>query len=120
MTALAAGWHHGTMAGEVTDITIEILKQIRDGITELRVEFKGELKELREEVKELREEVEQSNVRLERVESGLRDLGQFMRSLALEMTEYKTFHAHHVELIEQSMQDLRGRVGRLEDRASAQ
>lgn len=51
-----------------TDLTTEILKQIRDGIKELREDFNQRL--------------DQTNSRLGRVEQGLNDLGKFMRRIA--------------------------------------
>jgi len=65
----------------MTDWTIEILKQIRDGIGELRTELKSEIGELRTELRtefgelrteigELRGEMTDTNLRLGRVEQG--------------------------------------------------
>jgi hypothetical protein len=60
--------------------------------------------------------LDQTNHRLERVEQGLIDLGGFMKQLALELTNYERFHAHHVELLEKDVQDLKERLLRVEDR----
>ncbi|MBI5477827.1 MAG: hypothetical protein HY906_03160 [Deltaproteobacteria bacterium] len=60
------------------DLTVEILKQIRDGITTMREEFNQRL--------------DQTNQRLERVEQGLLDLGQFMRQIALDQARHERFH----------------------------
>ena len=59
------------------DLTIEILREIRDGIrgVDARVE------QLRED---FNARLDQTNTRLERVEHGLDDLGRFMRQIALD------------------------------------
>ncbi len=56
-----------------TDLTIEILREIRDGIRELRDDFN-------ERLDQTNQRLDQGNERLGRVEHGLSDLGQFMRS----------------------------------------
>jgi len=87
-----------------TDLTTEILKQIRDGIKELREDFNQRL--------------DQTNSRLGRVEQGLNDLGKFMRRIALDQAKHERFHTHHVERLEEDVTDLKGRVRRLEQRAA--
>jgi cob(I)alamin adenosyltransferase len=84
------------------DLTIEILKQIRDGITSLQVDFNTRL--------------DQTNQRLERVEQGLLDLGQFMKQIALDQSRHERFHTHHVDVLEKDVSDLKERVRRLEER----
>jgi hypothetical protein len=54
-------------------------KESQEGIGSLR----GEIAELRAESNK---RLDQTNQRLERVEQGLLDLGQFMKSIALELT----------------------------------
>ena len=55
-------------------------------------------------------------VRLERVERGLSDLGGFMKQIALDMAKYERFHAHHVEVIEKDLDDVKARLRRREER----
>jgi len=86
-----------------TDLTIEVLREIRDGIRELREDFNVRL--------------DQTNQRLERVEHGLNDLGGFMRRIALDQAKHERFHRHHVERLEGEVADLKERVHRLEERA---
>lgn len=86
-----------------TDLTVEILREIRDGIHDLRDDFNARL--------------DQTNERLERVENGLSDLGKFMRQIALDQAKHERFHVHHVERLEDDVTDLKARVQRLEDRA---
>jgi predicted nuclease with TOPRIM domain len=86
-----------------TDLTIEVLREIRDGIRELREDFNVRL--------------DQTNQRLERVEHGLNDLGGFMRRIALDQAKHERFHRHHVERLEGDVADLKERVHRLEERA---
>jgi predicted nuclease with TOPRIM domain len=104
-----------------TDLTIEVLREIRDGVRDLRQDMNTQISELREEVSELREEVselrENVNTRLGRVEHGLNDLGTFMRSIALDQARHERFHTHHVERLESDVDDLKTRVTRLEQQA---
>jgi cob(I)alamin adenosyltransferase len=84
------------------DLAVEILKQIRDGITSLKADFNTRL--------------DQTNQRLERVEQGLLDLGQFMKQIALDQSRHERFHIHHVDVLEKDVADLKERVRRLEER----
>jgi chromosome segregation ATPase len=92
-----------------TDIAVQILCEIRDGIHELRNDFNARLDQTNARL-------DQSNARLERVEHGLEDLGKFMRQIALDQAKHERFHTHHVEIIEVDVNDLKGRVARLEER----
>jgi hypothetical protein len=92
-----------------TDLTVEILREIRDGIQELRVDFNARLETLAQRQ-------DQTNARLDRVEHGLNDLGIFMRQIALDQARHERFHVHHVEGLEQDVTDLKVRVQRLEER----
>jgi len=78
-----------------TDLTIEILREIRDGVHDLRrdvntqiSELRGEVSELRGEVFELRGQMSELNTRVGRVEHGLLDLGRFMRQIALDQARH--------------------------------
>jgi len=92
-----------------TDIAVQILCEIRDGIHELRNDFNARLDQTNARL-------DQSNARLERVEHGLEDLGKFMRQIALDQAKHERFHTHHVEIIEVDVNDLKGRVARLKER----
>jgi hypothetical protein len=98
------------------DITVEILKQIRDGISGMRQDFNSRFDALQATVGSLDVRLGSLDVRLGRVENGLSDLGEFMRQIALDQTKHERFHAHHVEVLEKDMEDLRARVRRIEDR----
>jgi hypothetical protein len=118
----AGGWYlYEVMADNVSDLTLEVLKQIRDGINRMDGRLEKQEGLLREHGDLMRE---QGN-RLDRVEQGLNDLGQFMRNIALDQQRHETFHAHHVEVLEKDLvdhrkhvdkdiEDLRERVRRLE------
>ena len=106
------------------EITIEILKQIRDGVLQTNQQVAGVRQEvaeqvggLKQEVGGLKQEVIEVGVRLERVERGLSDLGGFMKQIALDMAKYERFHAHHVEVIEKDLDDVKARLRRLEERS---
>ncbi|HEY3356713.1 MAG TPA: hypothetical protein VGQ83_25910 [Polyangia bacterium] len=87
---------------------MEILRQIRDGITSLQEGFNSRLDQTNSRL-------DQTNSRLERVELGLRDLGDFMRQIALEQAKHERFHLQHVNVLEEDMRDLKDRVRRLEE-----
>ena len=103
-----------------TDVTVEILKEIRDGITSMHGDFTGRIDKLREDFNErldaTNERLDGNNQCLERVEQGLLDLGHFMRQIALDQARHERFRAHHVDLLEKDVLDLKGRVTRLEKR----
>jgi archaellum component FlaC len=92
-----------------TDLTVQILREIRDGIHELRDDFNARLDQTNSRL-------DQTNSRLERVEFGLNDLGKFMRQIALDQAKHERFHSHHVERLETDVDNLKGRVERLEER----
>jgi hypothetical protein len=94
------------------DLTLEVLREIRDGIREMHEDFNARLDQTNQRL-------DQTNVRLERVEHGLSDLGRFMRQIALDQAKHERFHSHHVERLEDDMADLKGRVERLEGRVGA-
>jgi hypothetical protein len=90
-----------------TDLTIEILREIRDGISGLRTEFI-------ERLDQTNARLDQTNLRLGNVEQGLNDLGKFMRQIALDQAKHERFHTHHVEILEEDVKNLKVRVERLE------
>jgi hypothetical protein len=105
----------------MSDLTIEILKQIRDGVAAVaeRVErTNAGLAELRHDTNarfaEVRADLKSVDVRLERVELGLRDLGGFMREIAREQAEQREWHRHHVQVLERDMTDVKARLVKLE------
>jgi len=91
------------------EVTIEILKQIRDGIGSMRQDFN-------ERLDQTNQRLDQTNQRLGRVEQGLLDLGKFMRQIALDQVKHERFHGQHVNVLEQDVQELKDRVRRLEER----
>lgn len=108
-----------------TDLTIEILREIRDGVLDLRRDLNTQISELREDfnarldqtnsrLDQTNSRLDQTNSRLERVEHGLGDLGKFMRSIAVDQARHERFHTHHVERLESDMVDIKTRVERLE------
>ncbi len=99
-----------------TDLTTEILKQIRDGIETLNHRLDQTNSRLEELRQDFNHRLDQTNSRLGRVEQGLNDLGKFMRRIALDQAKHERFHAHHVERLEEDVTDLKVRVQRLEQR----
>ena len=106
---------YGDMA---TDLAVEILREIPDGIQELRGDFNARLDQTNARLDQTNARLDQTNERLGRVEHGLSDLGQFMRGIALDQAKHERIRAHHVERLEEDVTDLKARVQRLEDRAS--
>lgn len=97
---------------EAVDITIEILKSIRDEIRGTN----ARLDQTNERLDQTNERLDRLEVRVGRVEQGLVDLGKFMRRLARDMEKYEKFHHHHVEVIEKDVEDLKARVRSVEER----
>jgi hypothetical protein len=89
--------------------TVEILKQIRDGITSTN----QRLEKVEQGVEHLRGDVDH---RLERVEQGLLDLGQFMKQIALDQVRHEQFRLQHIDVMEKDVSDLKDRVRKLEER----
>jgi len=100
----------------VNDLTVEILKQIRDGVVTVgeRVDNLGERVDHLET--SLTERIDGTNGRLDRVEQGLLDLGKFMRQIAHDQTRHERFHHKHVDLLEKDVENLKARVTKLEKR----
>lgn len=96
----------------MADLTVEILKQIRDGVTSLR---EGQ-DATNERLGEANQRLERVEGKLVQVDTGLRDLGGFMRQIALDQTRHETFHTHHVEVIEKDVADIKERMRLLEER----
>ena len=93
----------------MNDLTVEILKQIRDGVVAVgsRVDHLET---------SLGERLDGTNHRLDRVEQGLLDLGKFMRQIARDQTRHERFHHKHVDVLEKDVDDLKVRVSKLEKR----
>ena len=98
----------------MNELTVEILKQIRDGVVGVgeRVDRVGERVDHLES--SLSERLDGTNVRLDRVEQGLLDLGTFMRQIARDQARHERFHHKHVDLLEKDVDDLKTRVSKLE------
>ncbi len=108
------------------DLTVEILREIRDGIRAMHLDSNERFERIEKRLASVDQRlasVDQCfasvDQRLERVEQGLTDLGQFMRRIALDQSRHERFHTHHVELLEQDVVELKGRVGRLEERSGS-
>lgn len=101
----------------MSDLTAEILRQIRDGIQDMRQDLSQRLDQTNQRLDQTNERLDQTNARLERVETGLQDLGKFLRQIALDQARHERFHAHHVERLEDDVSDLQKRVLRLEQGA---
>jgi predicted DNA-binding protein len=103
-----------------TDITVQILREIRDGIHELRNDFNARLDamcgDFAQRLDQTSSRLSQTDAHLERIEQGLTDLGQFTRQFALGQAKHEHFHTHRVEILEIDVNDLKGRVARLEER----
>jgi hypothetical protein len=99
---------------DVNELTVEIPKQIRDGVVGVgeRVDRVGERVDHLES--SLSERLDGTNVRLDRVEQGLLDLGTFMRQIARDQARHERFHHKHVDLLEKDVDDLKTRVSKLE------
>jgi cob(I)alamin adenosyltransferase len=99
----------------VTNLTVDLLKQIRDGISGLNQRVDG----LNARVERVEARLDENNQRMGRVEQGLVDLGQFMRQIALDQARHERFHLQHVDLLEKDVAEVKERVRRLEERSEA-
>ena len=102
----------------MNELTVEILKQIRDGVDNLGSSLGDRIDRLGERVDHLEtslgERIDGTNGRLDRVEQGLFDLGKFMRQIARDQARHERFHHKHVDLLEKDVDDLKARVTKLE------
>ncbi len=101
------------------DLTVGILKQIRDGISlmnERQDRTNEQLGQTNEQLGQTNERLGQTNERLGRVEQGLLDLGQFMRQIALAQAKHERFHTQHVDVLEKDIQELLGLVESHDDK----
>ncbi len=109
-----------------SDLTVEILREIRDearqtnerlAAVESRLGTMDErLGSMDQRLESMDERLESMDQRLGRTEQGLSDLGQFMRQIALDQARHERFHTHHVDVLERDVEDLKGRVRKIEDK----
>jgi archaellum component FlaC len=109
-----------------SDLTVEILREIRDearqtnrrlAAVESRLGSMDErLGSMDERLGSMDDRLESMDQRLGRTEQGLSDLGQFMRQIALDQARHERFHTHHVDVLERDVEDLKGRVRKIEDK----
>ncbi|MFH0902388.1 MAG: hypothetical protein V2A73_17285 [Pseudomonadota bacterium] len=90
------------------DLTIDILRSIRDEIVGMRADTNDRLERL-----EVR--LEHLEVHTGRVEQGVLDLGRFMKQIARDQAKHERFHLQHVSLLEKDVEDLKERVRKLEE-----
>jgi len=103
---------------DVNDLTVEILKQIRDGVVGVGERVDRLESSMSERIDHLEsslgERIDGTNGRLDRVEQGLLDLGKFMRQIARDQARHERFHHKHVDLLEKDVDNLKARVSKLE------
>jgi chromosome segregation ATPase len=92
-----------------SDLTLAVLREIRDEIKSTRTELKGEIAQTNDRLTELKAEVVQTNERLGVVETTLQDL-------AAQLVMLTRYVGNVVDRHEQAIGDLRERVVRLETR----
>ena len=95
---------------ETTDVTVEILKDIRTELRTGREEMRGEMQGLRGEMQELRGEIRQTNERLGHVETTLLDLAMQQRFVV----RYTKSLAERDARVEVRVDDLETRVEKIE------
>ena len=95
-----------------SDLTVEILREIRDEARQTN----RRLAAVESRLGSMDEHLESMDQRLGRTEQGLSDLGQFMRQIALDQARHERFHTHHVDVLERDVEDLKGRVRKIEDK----
>lgn len=101
------------------DLTVEILKQIRDGVfaTNARLDSMNDrIDQTNSRLDQTNSRLDQMIIRLDRVEQGVSDFGKIMRHIALDQAKHERFHSQHMNVLEQDVADLKERVRKLEDR----
>ena len=127
----------GTSQNGSKDLMVAILTKIHEEVAGLRIDHRGlrednrglreDNQQIRHELVELRtslndrldqtnQRLDQTNQRLDQTNQGLQDLGHFMRQIALDQRKHETFHAHHVDILERDVSDLKDRMRKVEDR----
>jgi chromosome segregation ATPase len=103
-----------------SDVTVAILREIRDEIRgsnirldAVRVELKSEIAE---QGQQLRAEVQETNQRLSGVEARLAAVEETLKDLAAQQLMLTRYVKNVVDRHEQSIDDLRERVVRIETR----
>ena len=109
-----------------SDLTVEILREIRDEARQTNrrlaaVESRlGSMDErlgcMDDRLESMDQRLESMDQRLGRTEQGLSDLGQFMRQIALDQARHERFHTRHVDVLERDVEDLKGRVRKIEEK----
>ncbi|MBY0274406.1 hypothetical protein K2Z84_03620 [Candidatus Binatia bacterium] len=102
-----------------SDLTVEILREIRDEARQTNrrlAAVESRLGSMDQRLGSMDERLESMDQRLGRTEQGLSDLGQFMRQIALDQARHERFHTHHVDVLERDVEDLKGRVRKIEDK----
>jgi cob(I)alamin adenosyltransferase len=97
------------------ELTVEILKQIRDNTAQTNVR----LERVDESLVRVDERLVGIDQRLGRVEQGLVDLGQFMRTIARDLAKQERWHNQHVKLLEKDMSSIKSRLARLEKKRTS-
>ena len=99
-----------------SDITVEILKDIRDELRGVRTELRDEIRGVRTEVHDLRTETHEfrteTNERLEQVESAFLDLAEQQRFVV----RYTPAISERDARLEPRVSALEGRVDKLESK----
>lgn len=102
-----------------SDLTVEILREIRDEARQTNrrlAAVESRLGAMDQRFESMDQRLESIDQRLGRTEQGLSDLGQFMRQIALDQARHERFHTHHVDVLERDVEDLKGRVRKIEDK----
>lgn len=102
-----------------SDLTVEILREIRDEARQTNrrlAAVESRLGSMDERLESMDERLESMDQRLGRTEQGLSDLGQFMRQIAVDQARHERFHTRHVDVLERDVEDLKGRVRKIEEK----
>ena len=102
-----------------SDLTVEILREIRDEARQTNrrlAAVESRLGSMDQRLGSMDERLESMDQRLGRTEQGLSDLGQFMRQIALDQARHERFHTRHVDVLERDVEDLKGRVRKIEEK----
>lgn len=102
-----------------SDLTVAILREIRDEARQTNrrlAAVESRLGSMDQRLESMDDRLESMDQRLGRTGQGLSDLGNFMRQIALDQARHERFHTHHVDVLERDVEDLKGRVRKIEDK----
>lgn len=102
-----------------TDITAELLREIRDGIQGLRGDIDTRFDRTCDGLDRINARLDQTNDRLDGVVHGLDGLCEIAREIIANQAKHRQLHIDRIRRIDTEVADTKQRGQRLEDRAGS-